>query len=163
MKKPYQKSESVRKLEDKLFEIKKRKYPNVPYLTKPEFRDDNANGLTKCIIAFIRLCGGQAERVNTTGIPVDNRKTYTDSAGITRTIGSVQWRKGTGTNGSADIHCVLPGGKALKVEIKIGSDRQSEFQKQYQKEVESVGGLYCIARDFESFVEWYKIKILKLK
>lgn len=154
MKKKYKKPIYVQRLENSLYEIKKQKYPNVPHLLKPEFRYDTANGLTKCIIAFIKLKGGQAERINTTGRLIDRRKTYTDVVRFKRTIGSVEWVKGTTTPGSADISATVAG-KSVKIEVKIGADRQSEKQKQYQSDIERAGGIYYIAKDFTSFVNWY--------
>jgi hypothetical protein len=43
----------------------------------------------------------------------------------------------------------------VKIEVKIGKDRQSEAQKKYQEDIERAGGVYLIARDFDSFVEWF--------
>lgn len=155
-KKRYKKPDAILQLEAELFEIKKLKYPNNPFLTKQEYSDKTANGLIKCICDFIRLRGGQAERISTTGRPIDNRKTYTDAIGMQRTIGSIEWIKGTGTNGSADISATIAG-KSVKIEVKIGKDRQSEAQKQYQADIERSGGLYVIAKDLTSFVKWYNL------
>lgn len=60
------------------------------------------------------------------------------------------------TRGTADIHAIIKG-KAVKIEVKIGKDRQSIFQKEYQKNVEKAGGIYYIAKDFDSFYEWYNL------
>ncbi len=125
------------------------------YLARAKYRDDSANGLTRCIIDYIRLHGGQAERINTTGVPIDRRREVTDVLGHSRTIGSIEWRKGGGTNGSADISATI-NGRSVKIEVKIGRDRQSEAQRQYQQAVEQAGGLYYVAKDFTSFLTWYK-------
>ncbi len=47
------------------------KYPNIPGHAIPQakYTDKTANGLTKMIIEFIKLSGGQAERINTMGRP----------------------------------------------------------------------------------------------
>ena len=150
----YKKPDAIRELEDAVFEVKKQKYPNVPYLIKHQYSDKTANDLTRAIIDFVRLRGGQAERINTMGRPIDRRKVYQDAVGLTRSIGSIEWVKGTGTNGSADISATIAG-KSVKIEVKIGADRQSEAQKKYQADIERAGGLYVIAKDFTSFVEWY--------
>ncbi|MCQ2271156.1 MAG: hypothetical protein MJZ52_08050, partial [Bacteroidales bacterium] len=89
---------------------------------------------------YIRLQGGQAERINTTGIPQDTRQQVTDVLGRTRTIGSVTWRTGGGTRGSADISATIRG-RSVKIEVKIGRDHQSEAQRQYQAAIEAAGGL----------------------
>jgi hypothetical protein len=39
--------------------------------------------------------------------------------------------------------------------VKYGKDRQSDAQKQYQEKIETAKGIYYIARDFDTFVEWY--------
>lgn len=151
------KPQAVRELEELADIANAKAHPNMPerYLAKAKYRDDSANGLTRCIIDFIRLNGGQAERINTIGVPIDHRRQVTDVLGRTRTIGSVEWRRGGGTVGSADISATIRC-KAVKIEVKIGRDTQSPAQKEYQRQVEQAGGLYFIAKDFTSFVAWYK-------
>lgn len=153
----YQKSQALKDLEKLLIEAKRLKYPNTPphYLVADTHEDKTANGLTKAIIAFIRLRGGQSERISTTGRPINRTQTFTDTLGHTRQIGSIEWVKGTTTNGSADISATIAG-CSVKVEVKIGTDRMSEAQHQYQKSIESAGGVYFIARTFEEFVTWYQ-------
>ena len=155
-KAPYRKPEAVKQLESMADAEQQRKHPNTPakYLAPCKYRDDTANGLTKCIIDYIRLNGGQAERINTTGIPQDTRQQVTDILGRTRTIGSVTWRTGGGTRGSADISATIQG-RSVKIEVKIGKDRQSEAQRQYQAAIEAAGGLYYVAKDFTTFAQWY--------
>ena len=152
----YKKPEAVKRLEDALLAEKAKRYKltEPDLLIRPDLTDKTANGLTKCIIQYVRLRGGQAERINTMGRPIDRRKVYQDAVGLTRSIGSIEWVKGTGTNGSADISATIAG-KSVKIEVKIGADRQSEAQKKYQADIERAGGLYVIAKDFTSFVEWY--------
>lgn len=154
-KKRYYKPQSVKDFENELLIMKQEKFKNQPGLLKPTYKDDTANGLTKLIIKYIQVRGGQAERINSTGRPIDNRITYTDAIGFQRTIGSVKWIKGTSTTGTADISATVKG-RSVKIEVKIGKDYQSEAQKQYQKAVETAGGIYYIARDFTSFVQWFK-------
>jgi len=105
-------------------------YPNVPKyaISAPKYEDKTANGLTKCIIEFLQLSNHQAERINTMGRPIDNRKQVTDVIGRTKTIGSMTWGKSTATKGSADISATIQG-KSVKIEVKIGKDRQSQDQK----------------------------------
>jgi AAA+ ATPase superfamily predicted ATPase len=152
--KRYQKSPALKDLERDLFELKRLRYPTNKYLTADQFEDKTANGLTKAIIAYIQLKGGQSERINTTGRPIDRTQTFTDAIGRTRTIGRIEWIPGTGTNGSADISATIKG-RSVKIEVKIGNDRQSAKQKEYQKAVQTAFGLYYIARTFEDFVTWY--------
>lgn len=131
------------------------KYPSMPEYarTAPSYSDKTANGLTKCIIDFIRLSGGQAERTSTTGRFIDKRVRFTDVTGRNREIGNAKWIHTSGTRGSADISAVI-GGRAVKIEVKI-KDRQSEHQKLYQDAIQKAGGIYLIIRSFSEFKAWY--------
>jgi hypothetical protein len=131
-------------------------YPNVPKyaLSTPKYEDKTANGLTKCIIEFLQLSNHQAERINTMGRPIDNRKQVTDVIGRTKTIGSMTWGKSTATKGSADISATIQG-RSVKIEVKIGADRQSQDQKIYQENIEKSGGQYWIAKNFDDFIKKY--------
>jgi hypothetical protein len=135
----------------------RRRFPSLPDYARvvPAYSDKTANGLTKCIIDFLRFSGHQAERINNTGRPLDQRQNVTDVLGHVRTIGSMKWIPGTGTRGTSDISSTIAG-RSVKIEIKIGRDRQSEAQKQYQAEVERSGGLYYIATSFPQFYNWYQ-------
>ena len=128
-------------LKDLYRKYNQERYPDMPehFLPTRDYSDKTANGLTKCIIDFLTHSGWQAERINTMGKYDAYRK---------------KWIKGTGTRGSADISATIFG-KSVKIEIKIGKDRQSEDQKNYQQMIEKAGGVYIIAKDFDSFVEWY--------
>lgn len=88
-----------------------RKYPNIPdhALPKIKYSDRTANGLTKCIIDFLRLQGWQAERISTTGRYLDQSKTYIDVLGHTRIIGAGKWIPTSGQKGSADIAATIAG------------------------------------------------------
>ena len=155
-KQPYRKSDAVKYLELLVFEAKRLRYSNIPvkYLSIDKFRDDTAGSLAKCIKSYIQVTGGQCERCSNTGRPIDRTKTFTDVTGHVRTIGRVVWIPGTGTNGSADLSATIAG-RSVKLEVKIGSDRQSKAQCEYQKAIESAGGIYYIATDFTSFLDWY--------
>lgn len=155
-RKSYKKPDSVKHLEEMYLAFQKQKYPGIPdkVMVAQPYRDNTANGLTKCIIDYIRFTGGQAERISTTGRPIDRRTTYTDVIGRTRVVGSIEWIPGTSTNGSADISATICG-KSVKIEVKIGRDRLSEAQKQYQRDIEAAGGMYFIAKDFSEFIVWY--------
>jgi len=125
------------------------RYPTAPGHTIPftVYSDKTANGLTKCICDFLNFSDYQAERINTMG--VFRRSRRTDG-----TMTEGQWTKGTGTPGSADISATIYG-RSVKIEVKIGKDRQSEAQKNYQAMIERSGGTYFIAKDFDLFLEWF--------
>lgn len=137
------KSQAVKQLEAELYNAAVVKHPTVPAhaLPRPRRSDTTANGLTQCIIEYIQLRGGQAERISIMGRP--------------QQIGdSIVWTKSNMTIGTADISATIQG-RSVKIEVKIGKDRQSEAQRRYQASVERAGGLYFVARDFQSFVNWY--------
>ena len=117
-------------------------FPIEAYIPMPSREDSTANGLTRCIIDFIKLRGGQAERVSIMGRPIKQAN------------GNYMFGKSHMTKGTADISATIRG-RSVKIEVKIGADRQSDAQRKYQADIERAGGLYYIARDFESFVEWY--------
>lgn len=125
------------------------RHPSFPeaYFVKKKWDDKTANGLTKAITSFIQFNGFQAERINTMGVARENKRTDGKVIGVT-------WTKGTTTAGSADISATIRG-RSVKIEVKVGKDRQSEAQKRYQESIERAGGVYMIARDFDSFVEWF--------
>ena len=125
------------------------------YVPKTAYTDKTANGLTKCIVHWINLNGYQAERISTTGRYIDNSKIVTDVLGKKKKIGTGKYIKGSGTNGSADISATIKG-RSIKIEVKIGKDRQSDAQKKYQEMIEKAGGIYFIASDFDDFMMFYK-------
>jgi hypothetical protein len=135
----------------------KSKHPSFPInaIPVPKYTDKTANGLTKCVIDFLNLSGHQAERISSMGRMIDKRQKSTDVLGRERTIGSLTYIKGTSTNGTADISSII-NGKSVKIEIKIGKDRQSEAQKKYQESTEKAGGIYLITKSFDEFMEQYK-------
>ena len=124
-------------------------------IPKPKFSDSSANNLTKSIIKYIELMGYQAERISNTGRYIDNKKLVKNIQGQTKQIGSGQYIPGTGTNGTADISATIKG-KSIKIEVKYGKDRQSDAQKEYQQAIERSGGVYFIAKDFESFYNFFQ-------
>lgn len=152
----YKKSDAVKELERIANEAARIKNPNTPveWLAPRKFSDKTANGLTKCIIHFIRFKGYQAERINTTGRMIGKQHSFTDVVGRTRFVGEgAKWIPTTGTKGSADISATIRG-RSVKIEVKI-LDRQSEYQKKYQRDIERAGGVYIIARTFEQFLNWF--------
>lgn len=135
----YKKSEAVRELESLAMAEAKRKHPTCPHLAPRTFRDDRANDLTRCVVQYIILKGGFASRINNQG--TFNRK-------LNKYIPS------TSKRGLADVMATYQG-KSLHIEIKIGRDKQSENQLKVEAEVNRSGGHYILARDFESFYNWF--------
>jgi|694.fasta_scaffold03130_32 hypothetical protein len=149
-----------------LYNHLRRKHPNwseqecrnFVFYTKT---DTTANGLTSCIVDFLRWEGWQAERINTTGLA---REKFTIDPLTGRRIKSIgiTWTPTTGTRGSADISATIAG-RSVKIEVKVGQDRQSDAQRQYEEAVTSAGGVYIIARDFAGFLVWYDEFIASLR
>ena len=111
---------AIKKLKELSKEATRQRYPNFPEeaISTPVYTDKTANGLTKCIIDYIRFSGGYATRINTTG-----------------QMRQGKWVKGTTSKGTADIHACLIG-VHYSIEVKIGKDRLSEYQKDTQRKVE---------------------------
>jgi hypothetical protein len=149
--------ENKAKLKALELETLKAKYPsmNPNYLPSTDWADNSANSLTKSIIFYINATGNQAERIG-------NQGQYREGAKIQVGTGEIaytkqlpgKWTPGQGTKGTADISATI-NGKSVKIEVKYKKDVQSQVQKDYQNKIESAKGIYYIARDFDTFVEWY--------
>lgn len=129
----------------------KQEYPNLPDKARvlPKYEDRTANGLTRCVIDFINSQDGcHAERISNEGVmrQAPNGKTF-------RGFSSMQ-------NGTADISATIKG-RSVKIEVKIGTDRQSDAQKRYQRQIENAKGYYVVAKDFEGFYNWFISKFKK--
>jgi len=149
----------IKELVDLAFKDLKKQNPCFPKfaIPKPKYTDKTSNGLTKCVIDWINLNGYQAERVNSTGSMLDNRKTSINVLGHAIIIGSTKWIKGTSRTGTADISAVIKG-RSIKIEIKCfatGDHKQSLGQIAYQKDIEQAGGVYLIVRTFADFYNWF--------
>ena len=152
------KKKSITKLNELELSHLKEKYPNTPVFALEgtiKNKDATANELEKSICKFLTLSGHQAERIKNMGRMLDNTKVVKDIMGINRTIGSKQYIRGTGTNGTADISATIKG-RSVKIEVKIGKDKQSEQQREYELDIINAGGQYWIAKDFDSFYFHYE-------
>ena len=131
------------------------RHPTLPEAARctRNYTDRTANGLTRCILDFLTFKLHQAERVNSTGRPIDQTKVVKDVLGSRRRIGSIKWIPGTGQKGTADISAVIRG-RAVKIEVKM-KDRQSPDQRAYQQQVEQAGGLYWICHSMDEFMSLY--------
>jgi hypothetical protein len=145
----------LRMLKELALADSRRRHPTLPDYARSvkTYRDSTANGLTKCIIDYLRFQGWQAERVNCTGRPQDNTSIVTDVLDRTYKIGSIKWLPTSGQRGTADISATIRG-RAVKIEVKM-KDRQSWAQKEYQAAIEMAGGEYWIVRSFKEFWEKY--------
>lgn len=149
------KCDAVKELEALADAYARRRHPSVDpkYLAPRKYNDRTANGLTRAIIDFIRLSGGQAERINCVGRFIDNTSVVEDVIGHRRQIGTAKWLPTSGQKGTADISSVVRG-LSVKWEVKM-RDSQSEFQRQYQQDIEKAGGRYFICHSLNEFMEQY--------
>jgi hypothetical protein len=111
------------------------------YEVKP-YEDNTANGLLKCIHDFIFHQGGYVNRISTVGM-------------MRKIRGEMKWAKGNSNKGAPDLRFVFQG-KSGDVEIKIGRDKLSEAQEREIERIIEAGGLAFVARDFASFLDWWK-------
>jgi hypothetical protein len=148
-------SPEIAELKNLYLEKHRERYPSLPEYarTAPSYTDRTSNGLTKCIIDWLRLNNCQCERISCTGryIPC---KVVTDILGHQRKIGRDKWIKASMQPGTADISAIISG-QSIKIEIKMLGDRQSEAQKEYQRQVEAAGGTYLIVHLFSEFISYY--------
>ena len=130
---------ALQRLDNLSYQSKIEQFPNMPIKAIPrtKYCEDSANNLTKCVIDFLRLKGHYATRIQSQGQKRGNVMTY-----------------GTTQRGTADLHICI-NSIHISCEIKYGKDRQSDAQKQVQKEVELSGGIYLLIRDFEQFYKFY--------
>ncbi len=146
-------------------ECKRHKMP-PEYISLVKFKDTSTNELTKCVMAFLLLHGCQRERVANTGryIPA---KEYKDVLGITRQMGKGKWIKGSGVNGTSDVHSTVPimvngirVGVSVKWEIKCKAtkDKIRDKQPEYKQKVDAAGGFVYYVPDFETFYKhWIEL------
>jgi hypothetical protein len=153
---------SKQRIKDLELQTLKAKHPTIDerFIPLTAWNDNTANGLTKCIVSFINMSGGYAERINTQGT-YKQAKQVTDLDGVTRTVGKGKYIPSGSTKGSADISSTIPVtihglelGLSVKWEVKM-KDRQSEEQKKYEEATKKAGGHYYIVRSFDEFLEYY--------
>lgn len=132
----------------------KLKYPNFPHnaIGKLTITGTSTNKLEKRIVTFIQLHGWNAERIKNTGTAriekIKMPNGYTKS--------NVNYTKGTGTNGTADISATI-NGKSVKIEVKNvrTKDRMSKAQRLYKEQIEMSGGVYFVATEIDEFINWF--------
>ena len=105
------------------------------------YNDTTSNGLTGAIIDFIIFSGGDANRINAQGQ-------------LRKIKGSMTWTHGNTRKGTADVHAIYKG-RHISIEIKIGKDKQSDAQIKEAERIRQAGGLYFVARDMDSFMQWW--------
>ena len=124
--------------------------PNIPEQVIPRkvYNCKKANSLTKAVMDTTKWLGGIADRRSSEG---RYRAGESYKVGNTTHQGEGTWLPGV-NKGIADIELAFPG-RMIFVEIKIGADRQSDVQKQFQRKVEMSGNEYYIVKTFDDFIE----------
>ena len=99
-----------------------------------------ANELTARIISHICSNGGYAFRASSQGLWDRNLNAFRMAAkkGISDVLGLVG-----------------PSGRLLAVEVKIGKDVLSPEQDGFGQNIVHCGGLFFVAKDFDSFRLWF--------
>ena len=110
--------------------------PNPKY--KPKAKCAKAktptNALTKAIDNYVTFRGGYCMRINVAGF-------YRQDVG---------YIKSGSTLGVPDL-ITVHNGRLIGVEVKTGSDTQSNEQKAVQAKIQAANGVYIIARTFDQF------------
>lgn len=89
------------------------------------------NALTVAVLSFLRLRGCFAWRQNNLRVP---------------------GRSFNGVKGIPDVVGVAPDGRFIGVEIKTGTDTQSEAQRAFQSEIERRSARYYVIRNTAEIV-----------
>lgn len=145
---------TIKELNIALREWTATQYPAVPLhaLPKSTHSDKTANDLAKAIKAFCEMQGVMCQRTG-------NEGRYRPGAVVVDVIGRGRQMKGTWlpglNNGQGDLHIVLKG-MSHWLEIKIGKDRQSDKQKDFEAMVKRSGGTYDIVKSWDEFYNTYK-------
>lgn len=125
----------------------------LDYLRIPKHK--TANGLTQLIIKFLTFKGHYANRISTQGqARVEKHRVRTTFNGEGIMADRVTWTPGTTKRGTPDVSAII-NGRAVWIEVKIGTDKMSAAQLAQQEHIVDAGGLYYIARTMEGFYNWY--------
>ncbi len=69
-------------------------------------------------------------------------------------LGVKKFIKSANRKGTADIGATIKG-RSVKIEIKTGADKPSEYQLNEQIREQRAGGVYIFISTFDSFILWY--------
>ena len=102
--------------------------------------EPTANGLTKFVLEYLSYTNHFASRIQSQG-------QYHPKHG--------RWVKSKVVRGIGDIIACIDG-KFVMIEIKAGKDKQSEYQKAVEQQVNEAGGIYWIIRTPNEFIAKFK-------
>jgi len=115
-----------------------------------------ANGLTQAIVKFILWNGYRATRISSSGRIVKSSERQASGT----VLQTAKYIPGATRRGSADISATIKG-RSIMFEVKIGSDKPSEYQLREKELEEKAGGLYFFVKTFEEFLNIYDEQISK--
>ena len=125
-----------------------RKYPMAykdGHYTKPKIPKVNtSNGLTQFVCNYLMWVNGFGNRINVTGRQINGK-----------------WIKSATAVGTADITAILPNGKTIFVEIKVGKDKARPEQLAMQQKLRSIGSVYEFIKTPDDFFIIYDIEMNK--
>lgn len=123
-------------------------------IPQKKFSDKDANSLTNAVLGYFELKHIKAWRQASEGRYMQEVKGV-NVIGQTITLQKGRYiPRSKAAKGAADVTCSIPPlGRRLEIEVKFGKDRQSEVQKQFQKEIEEMGAIYIIVRTWEDFYQ----------
>lgn len=151
---------TLRDLSKLHFQHLREKHPTTPIhaLPRKTFTDKTANGLQTAIKTFCDIQGLLCERRGNEGRYRPGRQVI-DVIGRTRVMKGT-WLPGQ-NNGQGDLSVTVKG-RIHWIEVKIGKDRQSDAQKDFENKVKRAGATYNIVKSWE---DWYKVylKVLASK
>lgn len=127
-------------------------YFSKDYMKPRGKKKSKSNELTDSIIDYVHLNRGAARRVNTQGQYDPTMQ---------------KWRTSGMKRGFEDIDAIMPikinhamaenlsttVGVKVAIEVKIGKDKLSDYQKKRRDEVTKAGGLYMVAKDIDTFMK----------
>jgi len=121
--------------------------------TLPKYK--TANGLTKLICNFLNWTGSNATRISSAGRYIEAK----NSQGH-KIAGGGTYIPSTTRKGTSDVTATIKG-RSVKIEVKIGKDKASEYQIREQERERAAGGIYEFISTPEEFFELYD-KIITL-
>lgn len=136
-KKDYVKPESIIQLQEDYARWRMKQKEGCAQPVGSIFADNDANSITKAVVAHVYCNGGFAGRVNSTG-------TYKQAES--------RFIKSGSRNGMADVNACIKG-RHVQIEVKYGSDKPRDAQLDVQREVEAAGGVYIFVKGFDDYLK----------
>lgn len=128
------------------------------YAPPSKFTEKNATGLEKAIRAFFAMSGIKCWKVDVQGTyrATGKEALQVKSNGtIVKGGKAMRWTTSSASKGVSDLFTLIQG-RFIAIEVKVGKDRQSAAQKEFENDVVYQGGYYMIVRSFADFQKQLK-------